>query len=249
MCRLASQTPICTTGRMSEASKARERPPARYDRGHGLRREEAATGGSRVRRGSLDRPTLLARIASGDQSATRECMDRYSGLVWSLARRLLGTNSEAEDALHEVFIEVWKNAWKYDPSVASETAFITMLARRRLIDRRRRLDRRRDRDQLPESAPAKGSEIGRDMGMVEEAKAAAVALEELSDEQKRCLRLSVYEGLTHDRIAASTGLPLGTVKTHVRRGLMKIRALLGGGAASEKSGEPVGGAMAREVRR
>lgn len=172
-------------------------------------------------------------------------MDRYGGLVWSLARRLLGTHSEAEDALHEVFIEVWKNAWKYDPAVASETAFITMLARRRIIDRRRRLDRRHDRDPLPEAAPAGGAEVFRGLGVAEEAQAAAVALEELSDEQKRCLRLSVYEGLTHDRIAASTGLPLGTVKTHVRRGLMKIRAMLGG----EKGREVAAGARAREVRR
>lgn len=244
MFRLASSTPSALTGCTFGTRECRERPIARYDRGHGLRREEAAAGGSRVRRGSLDRPTLLARIASGDQSATRECMDRYGGLVWSLARRLLGTHSEAEDALHEVFIEVWKNAWKYDPTVASETAFITMLARRRIIDRRRRLDRRHDREQLPETAPASGSEPSRNLGTSEDAKAAAVALEELSDEQKRCLRLSVYEGLTHDRIAASTGLPLGTVKTHVRRGLMKIRALLGG----EKGREIAAGAVAREVR-
>ena len=176
----------------------------------------------------MDSPNLLARVAQGEQSAVRECLDRYGGLVWSLARRLLHTHAEAEDAVHEVFIEVWKNAWKYDGSVASETAFVAMLARRRLIDRRRRLDRRRDKETLPETSAAPASTSTFDLSASEESQAAAAAFEELSDEQRRCLRLSVYEGLTHDKIAASTGLPLGTVKTHVRRGLIRIRAMLGG---------------------
>lgn len=180
------------------------------------------------RRARLESPNLLARVALGESSAVRECLDRYGGLVWSLARRLLHTHAEAEDAVHEVFIEVWKNAWKYDRTVASETAFVAMLARRRLIDRRRRLDRRHDKDPLPETSAAPTVVPTFDLSASEDARAAAAAFEELSDEQRRCLRLSVYEGLTHDKIAESTGLPLGTVKTHVRRGLIRIRAILGG---------------------
>jgi RNA polymerase sigma-70 factor (ECF subfamily) len=193
----------------------------------------------------LDSPNLLARVALGEQTAVRECLDRYGGLIWSLARRLLHTHAEAEDAVHEVFIEVWKNAWKYDATVASETAFVAMLARRRLIDRRRRLDRRHDKDPLPETSAAPAPTTSFDLSTSEEARAAAAAFEDLSDEQRRCLRLSVYEGLTHDKIAASTGLPLGTVKTHVRRGLIRIRAMLGGKAPPERSA----GGMEREVSR
>lgn len=178
----------------------------------------------------MEEPVLLAQVATGDPAAVRRCIDRYGGLVWALARRLLHSQAEAEDAVQEVFVEIWKNAWKYDPSVASETAFIAMLARRRLIDRRRRLTRRQDRDALPESAAAPEPPLKADP---EEAAAAATAIEQLSTEQRRCLRLSIYEGLSHEKIAASTGLPLGTVKTHVRRGLIRIRQIL--------AGDPAGG--------
>jgi RNA polymerase sigma-70 factor (ECF subfamily) len=174
----------------------------------------------------VDEPVLMARVAAGQPGAVQECIDRYGGLIWSLARRLIHTQAEAEDAVQEIFVEIWRNAWKYDASVASETAFVAMLARRRLIDRRRRLDRRHDKEPLPEASPATPPR-GLDAALTEEAALAASALEQLSVEQRRCLRLSVYEGLSHEKIAASTGLPLGTVKTHVRRGLIKIRQTLG----------------------
>lgn len=182
---------------------------------------------------------ILARVAQGDPGAVRECIDRYGGLIWSLARRLLHTQAEAEDAVQEIFVEIWKNAGKYDPMVASETAFVAMLARRRLIDRRRKLDRRQDKAPLPDSASEPVQNAAWEAAP-EEAIAAGAAMEQLTDEQRRCLRLSVYEGLSHEKIAVSTGLPLGTVKTHVRRGLIKIRQLLGGGsggAAGEAAGE------------
>lgn len=187
--------------------------------------------------------TLLRRVAAGDESAVQACIDRFGGLVWSLARRLLPTAADLDDAVQEVFVEVWRNAYKYDEGVASETAFVAMLARRRLIDRRRRLERRHDRDQLPDSAADDATATPVGLGLAEEARAAADAFEQLSSEQRRCLRLSVYEGLSHEKIAASTGLPLGTVKTHVRRGLIKIRQLLGVGPPLETEG-----ATGEEVR-
>jgi len=177
-------------------------------------------------RGTLVNTTLLSRVASNDPHAVQECIDRFGGLVWSLARRLLGSQAEAEDAVQEIFTEIWRNAWKYDESVASETAFVAMIARRRLIDRRRKLDRRHDRGAMPEGV-ADDSVAAPGASVSEEAAKAAEALSLLSSEQRRCLRLSVYEGLSHELIATSTGMPLGTVKTHVRRGLMKIRELLG----------------------
>lgn len=170
--------------------------------------------------------TLLSRVATNDPKAVQECIDRFGGLVWSLARRLLGSQIEAEDAVQEIFTEIWRNAWKYDERVASETAFVAMIARRRLIDRRRKLDRRHDSGVMPESV-ADETSASPTTFLSEEAKRAADALAQLSAEQRRCLRLSVYEGLSHELIANSTGMPLGTVKTHVRRGLMKIREMLG----------------------
>lgn len=175
---------------------------------------------------SAEAPGILQRVASGDPAAVRECLDRFGGLVWSLARRLTPTASEAEDAVQEIFIDVWKSSGRYDPSIASETAFVAMIARRRLIDRQRRAGRRPNEEQVPEgaassvSAPEDRASISDDVGRVSE------AFDQLSDEQQRVLRLSIHQGLSHEKISRATGLPLGTVKTHARRGLIKLRELL-----------------------
>lgn len=173
----------------------------------------------------VSRP-VLQRIASGEPGAVQECIDRYAGLVWSLARRMASNNADAEDAVQEILTEVWRNAYRYDESIASETAFIAMIARRRLIDRRRRTDRQKDRSALPEDPPAATDASAGRAELGEEARLAARALEELSSEQQRVLRLSIYQGLSHEKIAVATGLPLGTVKTHARRGLIRVRELL-----------------------
>jgi RNA polymerase sigma-70 factor (ECF subfamily) len=168
-------------------------------------------------------------MSAGDSAAIQEAIARYGGLVWSLARRLGLPDSETEDAVHEVFTELWRNGDRYDPKIASETAFVATIARRRLIDRRRKIGRSPPKQQINESAQAPESGPAHpDLG--EEASRAAKAFETLSPEQQRVLRLSVYEGLSHELIARSTGLPLGTVKTHARRGLMKLRDMLSRGA-------------------
>ena len=85
---------------------------------------------------------ILARIAAGDSAAVEECMVEYGGLVWSLARRLSPSNADAEDAVQEIFVELWKNASRFDSAKASEKTFIAMIAKRRLIDRLRHKNRR-----------------------------------------------------------------------------------------------------------
>jgi len=98
-----------------------------------------------------DPASILERVAQGDPSAPAECIDRFSGLVWSLARRLCASASDAEDAVQEIFIDVWKSAGRFDPSIASETTFVAMIARRRLIDRGRRRMRRPEVPQIAET--------------------------------------------------------------------------------------------------
>jgi RNA polymerase sigma-70 factor (ECF subfamily) len=168
---------------------------------------------------------LLHRVSAGDQAAVRECISRFGGLVWSLARRCGLPDAETEDAVHEVFTELWQNGHKYDPSIASEAAFVAVIARRRIIDRRRKIGRRPQARELTEgltSAP----KVADRQEIADEARAAARALETLSPAQQRVLRLSVYEGLSHELISRATGLPLGTVKTHARRGLIRLREML-----------------------
>ncbi len=177
--------------------------------------------------------TILQRVSTGDQSAVRECLDRYAGLVWSLARRFCFNQSEAEDAVQEIFLDVWKSSPRYDATVASEATFIAMIARRRLIDRRRRASRQPDAETIARNLPRVEQTPGRQTELSEEATAASRALDSLRPEQQRVLRLSIYQGLSHEKIAEATGLPLGTVKTHVRRGLIRIRELLSGSGASD----------------
>jgi RNA polymerase sigma-70 factor (ECF subfamily) len=172
---------------------------------------------------------LLPRVARGEPEAVEAVLDKYGGLVWSLARRMCPTRDEAEDAVQEIFVEVWRNAGRYDPSLASEATFIAVIARRRLIDRRRRAGRRPVESSLIEEAVPSGSaelpgQLPSELG--EEAEVARQALAELSEEQQRVLQLSLFFGQSHERISRSTGLPLGTVKTHARRGLIRVRDLL-----------------------
>ena len=182
----------------------------------------------------------LALVATGDQSAVSACIDRYSGLVWSLARRFLRDRAEAEDAVQEIFIEVWKHASRFDPSIASDTTFVAMIARRRLIDRVRRRQREPEHSTLIENADrdasaSEGHGVGDDRAGVniDDLRHAREALSELSDDQQRVLRLSLANGLSHEQISSATDLPLGTVKTHLRRGLIKLRSTL---AASPGTG-------------
>lgn len=172
--------------------------------------------------------SLLQRVAAGDPTAVAALTDRYAGLVWSLVRRFCYDPADAEDAVQEIFIDLWRSAARFDPSVAGEATFVAMIARRRLIDRRRRAARTPTSAELPASAPDLNPSGGEpELSTREQAAAAARALDTLRPEQQRVLRLSIYQGLSHEKIAEATGLPLGTVKTHVRRGLIRLRELLG----------------------
>jgi RNA polymerase sigma factor (sigma-70 family) len=170
--------------------------------------------------------TFLQRIARGEQAAVQECLARYAGLVWSLAKRFLGNASEAEDAVQDIFIELWKKADRFNPLLSSESTYITMVTRRRLIDRRRQIVRRPELVSLPENIASSQQPGTKQVDMVDEASKAAAALQELKPEQQRVLKMAVYQGLTHEEISQHTGLPLGTVKTHARRGLIKLQEVL-----------------------
>lgn len=173
---------------------------------------------------------LLHRVAAGAPGAVRECLARYGGLVWSLARRSSPSDSDAEDAVQEIFVDLWKSAERFDPSAASETTFIAMIARRRLIDRRRKSTRRTETQSLSDddvetlAASATSTEMGPELSA--EASIAARAVLQLRPEQRKVVILSSYYGLSHEEISTSIGMPLGTVKAHCRRGLLLIRDAL-----------------------
>jgi RNA polymerase sigma-70 factor (ECF subfamily) len=172
---------------------------------------------------------ILKRIADGDQDAVQDCLKAYGGLVWSLARRMLRNTEEAEDAVQEIFVDVWKNAARFDESQASETTFVAMIARRRLIDKIRFAQRRISPDSLEEILAEPAGTGDKEMQTLVEGREAMKALDELRPEQRQVLQLSIIHGLSHQEIADAVGMPLGTVKTHARRGLVHVREILGYG--------------------
>ncbi len=168
--------------------------------------------------------TLLPRIAKGDTGAIDECVERYGGLVWSLARRLSPTVADAEDAVQEIFVDLWKNADRFREEVAGESTFVAMLARRRLIDRLRKSRRELESQPIDELAlEYAGPPQKLPAELAEEGSRATACLEGLRSDERRVLELSIYHGLPQTQIAEQTGLPLGTVKTHARRGLSQLR--------------------------
>ena len=166
--------------------------------------------------------TPLERAARGERGGVEACIGAYGPLVWSLARRWLGSSAEAEDAVQEVFIEVWKSASRFDPNRATDRGFVAMIARRRLIDRQRKQDRRPDTEQISAKLQVSSSDHERIEGRVMAAPALK-ALEILPDDRKQFVVLSAVYGMSHQAVADHTGSPLGTVKSGIRRGLLAMR--------------------------
>lgn len=175
---------------------------------------------------SQEETPILERVAAGDQAAVGDFIDRYGDLVWSLARRYLGNHMEAEDAVQEIFIEIWNSAGRYDRSVASEVAFISTITRRRLIDRLRQFERRPAMDDIDDQVGARQPAVASTLDDDVEVTQVEKVLGDMEDEHRQILSMSLYEGYSHSEIAEALDMPLGTVKTRVRRGLIHVREQL-----------------------
>jgi len=170
--------------------------------------------------------SLLQQVAAGEKAAVGKVLDQYGDLVWSLARRFLGNSPEAEDAVQEIFIEIWSNAGRYKPELASEVTFIATIARRRLIDRLRKNSRKPDSETYDEGISSQNPEQASRITENVEVQNVVRILEQMPEEHREILTLSVYQGFSHSEIADKLSMPLGTVKTRVRRGLIHIREQL-----------------------
>lgn len=170
---------------------------------------------------------ILSRVSAGDPSALNECIDTYGRLIWALARRFSADAGDAEDAVQEIFIDIWKNASRFDSGRSSERTFVGMIARRRLIDRLRSRTRQPRLVELTDISVTPSAQESMRVERHAEANEVLRLIDELGEERKKALLLAVYFGLTHEEIASRLQLPLGTVKTHVRRGLQQIRQRLG----------------------
>ena len=168
---------------------------------------------------------LIDRIGKGDADALAFLYDRYASRVLGLTARILGDRDEAEDVLQEVFLQVWRTPRQFDSARGSAGTWLLILARSRAIDRLRSLRRRGHGRQVPIDAQplTSGEDLERAAETSQEGAAVRRALAELPDEQRRALELAYFGGYTQTEIAEMTGAPLGTVKTRLRQGMMKLR--------------------------
>jgi RNA polymerase sigma-70 factor (ECF subfamily) len=168
---------------------------------------------------------LLDRIAAHDSGALAELYDRQSRLLYGLILRILRDRAEAEDVLQEVFFAVWTKAGTYSVSVGSPVGWLVRIARNRAIDR---LRARGVRDRADEACPPAAVADSPESAAVqtEQQRNVARALDALPADQRALIEHAFFLGLTHSELASRFRLPLGTVKTRIRAGMMALRQQL-----------------------
>lgn len=176
---------------------------------------------------------LVARVARGDERAFRELYDALSPRAFGLALRILRDRASAEEALVEVFAQVWRQAERFDARKASVATWVLTLARTRSIDLARIEKRRAQRETAVDDAlfdgvddAASGPLLASEHG--ERAQRVREALWSLPREQRVAVELAFFGGLSHTEVASALRAPLGTVKTRIRTGLSSLRVALAG---------------------
>ena len=170
---------------------------------------------------------ILHRIAADDTTAVEQCLDVYGGLIWALAKKYCFTREDAEDAVQEIFIDIWRYAGRFDAAKSPEVSFIILIARRRLIDRLRKSNHRPQLYFSEEVLENRASDEHKKLQLHIELKDALQGLEKLPPQQKLIVQMAIFSGMSHKEISQTTGLPLGTVKSQIRRGFQKIRKYVG----------------------
>ena len=181
----------------------------------------------------LDKPatkeTLLAQIAGGDQAAFGALYDEVSPRVFGLIRRLLVDHAQSEEVTQEVFLEIWQNASRYEPSKGGASTWILTMAHRRAIDRIRSSQSGRDRD-VKIGIRDYVSDYDNVADTVEttiEHERVKEAMAQLTELQRQAVSLAYYGGYSHSEVAAMLSVPIGTVKTRLRDGMIRLRDELG----------------------
>lgn len=181
---------------------------------------------------------VVASLRTGNQDALGILYDRYAGLVYTVALQILNQRDEAEDLTQEVFVNFWKQA-KFDPERGRLSTYLSLLTRSRALNKiESRQSRQRvverlaltDTDEFTGNTPLEAATISEQQTTVQQ------ALAQLSASQQQILELSYYQGLSQSQIAEQLNIPLGTVKTNARQGLLKLRKLLGEAVSPETVG-------------
>lgn len=184
--------------------------------------------------------SYLCRAALGDGQALGSFYDETSVMVYSLALRMLGNEQDAEEVTLDVYNQVWRTAESFTAGRGSVTAWLMTLARTRALDKlRARKSRQSKVEPIPEhfDPPAAATTPEQDTLLAEQRRMVIWALQQLPHEQRHMLELAYFQGLSHSELAHLLGEPLGTVKTRIRLGMIKLRELLGISSAPAQQGE------------
>jgi len=163
---------------------------------------------------------LLQRVSANDQGAMAEFFDRYGGLVYSVALRVLKDPGQAEDLMQEIFFQVWKKPEAFVQGRGSLGAWLAVVTRNRAVDV---LRRRKPDDNVDDFVLASKTNLASEVEQNRMMEKVRQVLNGLPAEQQKSVEMAFFEGLTHAEIAAQTGDPLGTVKTRIRTALMSVR--------------------------
>lgn len=173
---------------------------------------------------------ILRLVASGDRSALSDLYRRTSAKLYGICVRLLGSDAEAEEVLQEVYITVWKKADRFDPAKASPITWLAVLARNKAIDRLRvRRGPTNPIEDASEIADEQPSALEVLEGSEERSRLNA-CLDQLDEQQRSMIRAAFLDGATYPELAQREGVPLGTMKSWIRRGLLRLRGCLQLGA-------------------
>ena len=163
---------------------------------------------------------LLERVKANDQSAMTDLFDRYGGLVYSVALRVLNDSGQAEDLMQDVFFQLWKKPDSFVQGRGSLGAWLAVVARNRAVDV---LRRRKPSDSVDDVVLASSINLASEVERTRMMEKVRAILQGLPQEQKKSLEMAFFDGLTHAEIAEKTGDPLGTVKTRIRTALISLR--------------------------
>jgi len=180
----------------------------------------SSESGDAIRITEADDQWLLEGVQLKDQKAMATLFDRYSGMVYSVALRVLKDQGHAEDIMQEVFFQVWQNPQAFVPRRGSLAAWLLVVTRNRAVDA---LRRRRPSDSVDDVVLAAAENIAVESERRALMEKARLALAKLSPEQQQSIELAFFEGMSHSEIAERTGDPLGTVKTRIRSALLSVR--------------------------
>ncbi len=176
-----------------------------------------------------DLDELMARVARGDHAAFGHLYDALAPLVHGLVLRVVRDRAQSEEVTQEVFLEVWQQARRFDADRGRARAWITVMAHRRAVDRVRAAQAAADRDLREGIKEFQESydDVEDRVEVALESERVSRALDSLTDVQRQAIRLAYYGGYTYGEVADALGLPLGTVKTRIRDGMIRLRDVLG----------------------